>query len=340
MAIEEIVVSKKFTGYFKVSGRNGLQIFLFFVKGVAYSAGEISGSRPSSLGIKEFFEVIPPGSEDQATVSLIETDPVLMKGMLVFFQKDPSIKAGTDLINLDDIVAQIENAKVSAVIFLRKGDLMNQFFFKDGFAVMCHSADPDFECPKDAAIAEKFQLYAYQAGGVQVEAILYRDIKTCEAEDAEEISDEDLMLLPALASAQESSIAPQSPIQQTQDQNEIPAPPQPQSSTQLPPRVSAFAKPLPTKVTLAAVEGPVTGNTFTSSIPCLIGRKEASIIINDPSVSRHHASLKLLSGKLVIEDKQSTNGTQVNGVDVKSKELAKGDRITIGDTVLIVENIA
>ena len=54
------------------------------------------------------------------------------------------------------------------------------------------------------------------------------------------------------------------------------------------------------------------------------------IVIDDPTVSRAHARIRSVAGRLTIEDLGSRNGTIVNGEVVASAELHPGDSITLG----------
>lgn len=71
----------------------------------------------------------------------------------------------------------------------------------------------------------------------------------------------------------------------------------------------------------------------------LAGRsQEADIQLGDTFVSSRHALFEVTDQGLVVEDLQSTNGTQVNGDDVEAPRLLhRGDRVEIGDTVFRVE---
>ncbi|HEY6057514.1 MAG TPA: FhaA domain-containing protein [Candidatus Limnocylindrales bacterium] len=69
-----------------------------------------------------------------------------------------------------------------------------------------------------------------------------------------------------------------------------------------------------------------------------IGRSaDNSIVLNDGRVSRHHARLRVRRGSLVLTDLGSTNGTRVNGVRIDEVALGEGDRIELGDSVVVVE---
>ena len=67
-----------------------------------------------------------------------------------------------------------------------------------------------------------------------------------------------------------------------------------------------------------------------------IGRnRDNHIVIDDPSVSRHHLQLRLRFGHYVLFDTQSHGGTTVNDVIVKEYILQTGDVICIGKTRLV-----
>jgi len=72
-----------------------------------------------------------------------------------------------------------------------------------------------------------------------------------------------------------------------------------------------------------------------------IGRSsENALVLHDARVSRHHARLQARRGTLVFTDLRSTNGSRVNGVRVAEVVLGEGDRIEVGDTVLVVETVS
>ncbi|HZB79357.1 MAG TPA: DUF3662 and FHA domain-containing protein [Actinomycetota bacterium] len=66
-----------------------------------------------------------------------------------------------------------------------------------------------------------------------------------------------------------------------------------------------------------------------------IGRlADCDVVLKDKGASRKHAQLKLRGGTWTLTDLGSTNGTRLNGQTVQSRELADGDKITIGTTVI------
>lgn len=70
-----------------------------------------------------------------------------------------------------------------------------------------------------------------------------------------------------------------------------------------------------------------------SRLPFRIGRnRECSLCIPSPSVSKLHCELVATADGVAVEDKQSTNGTYVNGERVgQRRELAPGDILQVGD---------
>ncbi|UJR80195.1 FHA domain-containing protein [Sandaracinus amylolyticus] len=60
------------------------------------------------------------------------------------------------------------------------------------------------------------------------------------------------------------------------------------------------------------------------------------VILADVSVSRRHLKVVRESNVLVLRDMGSGNGTMVNGRRVSSVTLSEGDRIELGETVLVV----
>jgi predicted component of type VI protein secretion system len=66
-----------------------------------------------------------------------------------------------------------------------------------------------------------------------------------------------------------------------------------------------------------------------------IGRElDNTLRLSDPSISRHHAVIRLGQDGYEIHDLQSSNGVLLNGNKVPSGPLHDGDRITLGQMQL------
>ncbi len=67
-----------------------------------------------------------------------------------------------------------------------------------------------------------------------------------------------------------------------------------------------------------------------------IGRlEECTITLGDPNASRQHAEIRPHGHSYVLRDLGSTNGTLVNDSPIGEHVLGDGDRIQIGNTVLV-----
>ena len=69
-----------------------------------------------------------------------------------------------------------------------------------------------------------------------------------------------------------------------------------------------------------------------------IGRApNAALQLADPNASRQHAEIRPSGNGWVLVDLGSTNGSRVNGMRVTSQELAEGDEIGFGNTIVRFE---
>ncbi len=72
-----------------------------------------------------------------------------------------------------------------------------------------------------------------------------------------------------------------------------------------------------------------------------IGRDATcNIVIHDPKVSRIHAEILFENGRYIFVDKNSTNGSFINGTPVYRQMLMPGDILTLGATQLTVQESA
>ena len=91
------------------------------------------------------------------------------------------------------------------------------------------------------------------------------------------------------------------------------------------------------KASLLVVQGVEQGTRFELGDRQLaVGRDARSDIhIHDDEVSRNHATLQKVKDDFVLTDRNSSNGTLVNGVAIRSHVLADGDQIQLGSTLLL-----
>ena len=88
---------------------------------------------------------------------------------------------------------------------------------------------------------------------------------------------------------------------------------------------------------LLTIKGPSIGEKFFLTKDNLsIGRSsESDILLDDITVSRHHAEIEKKKNIFTIRDLESLNGTYLNGEIVNESGLENGDRIQIGKYVFL-----
>ncbi len=71
-----------------------------------------------------------------------------------------------------------------------------------------------------------------------------------------------------------------------------------------------------------------------SGAPLNVGRlPDCDLVIDDPSVSKHHAKITWDGKDAILEDLKSSNGTRLNADDLHMKMMVRdGDTIDFGDT--------
>jgi len=70
----------------------------------------------------------------------------------------------------------------------------------------------------------------------------------------------------------------------------------------------------------------------------IIGRHHScDVVVTDLTVSRRHARLIFRDGGWIVQDLESTNGTQLNGQRVGRCRLRPGDQLALGEQLLRVD---
>ncbi len=90
-------------------------------------------------------------------------------------------------------------------------------------------------------------------------------------------------------------------------------------------------------VRLSVIEGPGLGQEFKLDGSATVGRSpDASVMIDDPGVSRLHARIRRGdAGRFEVEDLSSKNGTFLNGARVEHALADLGDKIRVGPRVVL-----
>src|SRR5215211_5509358 len=75
--------------------------------------------------------------------------------------------------------------------------------------------------------------------------------------------------------------------------------------------------------------------------PMLVGRAPTcDVPVFDPTISRRHAELALVSAGVAITDLGSSNGTFVNGDKITQATAKSGDTVTFGKVVFKLQDTA
>ena len=79
--------------------------------------------------------------------------------------------------------------------------------------------------------------------------------------------------------------------------------------------------------------GPFAGKEIAlNRASMVIGRSDADINLDDPSVSRRHAIIEIFDAEFaLLKDLASTNGTRLNGKLTGEGNLRSGDKLQVGD---------
>jgi pSer/pThr/pTyr-binding forkhead associated (FHA) protein len=87
---------------------------------------------------------------------------------------------------------------------------------------------------------------------------------------------------------------------------------------------------------LLVKQGTGAGSAYPVEHDLVVGRDaSADLVLDDSGVSRAHARVRSVNGRVVIEDLDSSNGTFVNGERISGRvDLRPGDEVQLGDTVL------
>lgn len=93
-----------------------------------------------------------------------------------------------------------------------------------------------------------------------------------------------------------------------------------------------------TSVTIRILDGMEKGRVYARlKLPVSVGREDENTIqLNDDRISRFHAKIQDSSGRVILTDLASTNGTRVNGHWIQMRILQIGDVISVGRCVLLL----
>ncbi len=281
-------------------------LLLFILQDDPCSSYELKGHSFSSLSISEY---LGEGKDFQGTLKLYTLSPIFFKALLVLAQKKPNVFAGSDLINIENLLDRLETCEQDAVLSLKKGDETSLFYFMEG-----KLSEGYFEnesgLAEESNLRDKLLIYTYSANEEEpVELSLYYDLEVGPFDDIEDPSSES---------------------------NGSPADPPAKHPLLILKRdaVRTF-KGRKNKSSIIKGNNLLEANKRTEMILdkeiFTLGRDhENDWTINDPASSRVHAIIKSCPDGYYIEDRESRNGTFVNKQRIDRHKLSDQDKIQIG----------
>lgn len=85
-------------------------------------------------------------------------------------------------------------------------------------------------------------------------------------------------------------------------------------------------------------KGVQTEHTMDINTTVNIGRsRSAQIHLQDEKISGNHCSFFLKRDRLELTDRDSKNGTYLNGIRIEQSEVFIGDQVRVGDTLITIE---
>ena len=95
------------------------------------------------------------------------------------------------------------------------------------------------------------------------------------------------------------------------------------------------------QVKVSVVGGAADGlELMLANFPVTLGREgDPALPISDRWASRHHCQLFEHSGELYVRDLASKHGTIVNHCPIDECRLREGDRLLVGLTALVIQQI-
>jgi pSer/pThr/pTyr-binding forkhead associated (FHA) protein len=267
------------------------QRILFFRAQQVYAAGLVRETQFSTTTIREF--LLASGGLNFPQMNFYQLNSKLLHSLLILFQKKPSLRVLTSLVDLDDLLDNIEQEGKSCVVNAARENFLALLRYEKGKATSL-GHDLSLPAPREASFRDEFLVKIYTISVDQPLTIsLYEDLLVTFAEDAKTIPDsfrgrfEELYL-------------------------------------SKPPIVSLQFK------------GKEVDHWVFDKPVFKIGRTpDNDIVIDNLAVSRLHATLEEEKGDYYINDRDSLNGTVVNGQKVGRARLTNGDEISIGKHTIV-----
>lgn len=160
---------------------------LFFRENQIYSAGRVDGEQLNEITIKDFLQTC---SEMRSPAAVCyEVNSKILHTILILFQKKPTLKLLTSMVDLDHVLDKIEEDGKSCIVCASQGEFLAALRYEKGkVAALCHEMSQT--TPREASFREDFLVQIYTLSAEKPLAInIYEDLLVKYASDAKMIDE-------------------------------------------------------------------------------------------------------------------------------------------------------
>ena len=163
------------------------QHVLFLRERQIYAAGRISNQQYINTNIHDFLNAC--SNMQNPKLICFESNAKILPSLLILFQKKPTMRFLSSLVDLDELLDKIEAEGKSCIVSATLNDFLAILRYEKGKAsAMCHQVSQPY--PREASFREDFLVKIYTLSTEkQVEICVYEDLLVSYAEDAKTISE-------------------------------------------------------------------------------------------------------------------------------------------------------
>jgi pSer/pThr/pTyr-binding forkhead associated (FHA) protein len=179
--LECLTISRRHPVYIEMRGPAD-QRFLFFRGGQVYNAGAIRDGQFSELSIREFLAAST--REPSLDFVCYEADDKILHSLLILFQKKPTLKLLTSLVDLDDVLDKIEEEGKSCIVTASQDLFLAVLRYEKGRVTgLCHQRSTSVS--RERSLREDFLVKIYTLSAEKPLVInVYEDLLVKYATDA------------------------------------------------------------------------------------------------------------------------------------------------------------
>jgi pSer/pThr/pTyr-binding forkhead associated (FHA) protein len=170
--------------YLEVRGQDR-QCYLFFREQQIYAAGKIENNQFIDTTVKDF--LLTCSQMSSAEVTCFEVNNKILHSLLILFQKKPSVKVLTSLVDLDQVLDKIEDEGKSCIVSATQDSFLAVLRYEKGrVTALCH--EQSLPVPKERDFRDDFLIKIYTLSAEKPLTItIYEDLLVKYAKDAKMI---------------------------------------------------------------------------------------------------------------------------------------------------------